>query len=600
MTTQLPLRAAARKLLRRLRPHRRLLLGGIGATVVFVVLNVLAPKLLGDATDLLIPAISGARLDVPPLARLLALVTVMYIAASGASWLQGSLTARAVQRLMFRLRQDVEAKLHRLPVSYFHGESRGTVLSKASDDMDNLAQTLNQTLTQIIQAVIMLVTVLAVMLLVSPVLALVTVLSVPLSLVVAWLLTRRSQKYFAQQWSLTAELNAQVEEDYSALAVLQSHGMNNDKLAKFNQANSNLERASAQAQFVSGALAPLMLVVNNLAYIAVVVVGALQASVGGISIGGIQAFIQFARLFNQPMGQMSSVAGVIQSGLTSASRIFEVLEAQEIHHHNTLEATPAPVRGRVQFHDVSFAFQHDSPLIEHVNFTAEPGWTVAIVGPTGAGKTTLVNLLMGFYEPVRGRITVDGIDIARMDQDDLRSHFGMVLQDAWLFAGSIRDNVQYGRLDASEEDMIEAARSAHVDHFVRALPDGYSTLLGDGGEGISRGQQQLVTIARAHLVNPAVLILDEATSSVDTRTEVQIRQAAGELQRHRTSFVIAHRLATVRDANLILVLDHGKIVEQGTHAQLLENSQLYASLYQSQFSGQDSPNTVNNVEEPRE
>ena len=575
----------ARRLLGLLRPFRWAMAGAIGATCIFVGLNVAAPKYLGDATDVVVDGVLAGVLDGRGLGRLLAVVSLMYVGASLFNWVQGSLTASSVQGVMFRLRASVEDKLHRLPSTYFQEQSRGDVLSRATNDIDNIAQALSQALTQLIMSVLMLCGALAMMLWISPLLACIALLSVPLSTLITVLVARRSQSHFARQWSETGELNAHVEEFITGHEVIKAFGYQEQAAAVFAASNDRLARAATKAQYSSGLVQPLMVLVANLNYIAVAVVGALQVTAGAMTIGGIQAFIQFSRLFTQPVGQIGGLLSVIQSCMASAGRVFVLLDAAELPAEMPGARSAAEPAGRIVFDDVTFGYRERVPAVRSLSFTVEPGQTVAIVGPTGAGKTTVVNLLMRFYELGSGHITMGGTDIADMSRDGLRSVFGVVPQDAWLFAGTVRENIAYGRPGSTDQEIVAAAEASYVDHFVRSLPAGYDTMLYNGGEPLSQGQRQLITIARAQLAGRSVLILDEATSSVDSRTEVLIRQAMQRLRRGKTSFVIAHRLSTVRDADLILVMDHGRIREQGTHHSLLAANSYYARLYAAQFAG---------------
>ena len=575
----------ARRLLGLLRPFRWAMAGAIGATCIFVGLNVAAPKYLGDATDIVVDGVLAGVLDGRGLGHLLAMVSLMYVGASLFNWIQGSLTASSVQGVMFRLRASVEDKLHRLPSTYFQEQSRGDVLSRATNDIDNIAQALSQALTQLIMSVLMLCGALAMMLWISPLLACIALLSVPLSTLITVFVARRSQSHFSRQWSETGELKAHVEEFITGHEVIKAFGYQEQAAAVFAASNDRLARAATKAQYSSGLVQPLMVLVANLNYIAVAVVGALQVTGGAMTIGGIQAFIQFSRLFTQPVGQIGGLLSVIQSCMASAGRVFDLLDAAELPAEKPGARAAAEHAGRIVFDDVTFGYRERVPAVRSLSFTVEPGQTVAIVGHTGAGKTTVVNLLMRFYELGSGRITMGGTDIAAMSRDALRSVFGVVPQDAWLFAGTVRENIAYGRPGSTEQEIVAAAEAAYVDHFVRSLPAGYDTMLYNGGEPLSQGQRQLITIARAQLAGRSVLILDEATSSVDSRTEVLIRQAMQRLRRGKTSFVIAHRLSTVRDADLILVMDHGRIREQGTHHSLLAANSYYARLYAAQFAG---------------
>ena len=558
----------------------------VAATCGFAALNVTAPKLLGDATDVVVEAFVGGDFDEGRLARLLLVVALMYIGTSLLNWLQGVLTATAVQELVFELRAAVEDKLHRLPSSHFQEQTRGDVLSRATNDVDNISQSLNQLLTQVIMAILMLCGSLAMMLWISPLLAAIALVSVPVSTLITVLIARKSQAYFAEQWASTGALNAHIEEFVTGHEVIKAFGQQDAVSQIFASGNDRLAHTSARAQYMSGAVQPLMVFIANLNYVAVAVVGALQVAAGAMTIGGVQAFIQFSRLFTQPMGQIGGMLTLMQSCAASAERVFSLLDSEEIAD-GAAAAGKQSLSGRIEFENVTFGYVPGVPAVSGLTFSVLPGQTVAIVGHTGAGKTTVVNLLMRFYERDTGRITFGGTDIADVPLDSLRSHFGVVLQDVWLFSGTIRENIEYGRPGASGADIVAAAEATHVAPFLRALPAGYSTLLGNDGDSLSQGQRQLITIARAELAGRSVLILDEATSSVDTRTEVQIRLAMKRLRRGRTSFVIAHRLSTIRDADLILVMDHGRIVEQGTHQSLLSGDGYYTRLYNAQFRGLD-------------
>ncbi|MEU4779800.1 ABC transporter ATP-binding protein [Micromonospora sp. NPDC023633] len=616
---------SARRLLGRLRPQRLQLVAVIALAVVSVGLGVVGPKVLGWATDLIFTGVIGrqlpagttadqavaaaraagndnfadmlARMDVVPgvgidfaaLARVLLLALGLYLASSVLMWWQGWLLNGVVQRTVLRLRADVEEKLNRLPLPYFDRQPRGELLSRVTNDIDNISTSLQQTLSQLLTSLLTVVGVLAMMFWISPLLALVALVAVPVSVVVTTSIAKRSQRQFIAQWAHTGELNGQIEEAFTGHELVKVFGRQREVEAAFTAKNEELFRASFGAQFISGIIMPAMMFVGNLSYVAIAVVGGLRVASGSMSLGDVQAFIQYSRQFTQPLTQVASMANLLQSGVASAERVFAVLDAEE---QSPDPVEPARVRdphGRVEFANVSFRYTPDKPLIEDLSLVAEPGHTVAIVGPTGAGKTTLVNLVMRFYELDAGRITLDGVDVTTMRRDDLRGRIGMVLQETWLFGGTIRDNIAYGRPGATEEEIVAAARATFVDRFVRSLPDGYDTVIDEEGSNVSAGEKQLITIARAFLAEPSLLILDEATSSVDTRTEVLLQRAMAALRSDRTSFVIAHRLSTIRDADLILMMEDGRIVEQGTHDELLAARGAYHRLYRSQFTAALQP-----------
>ncbi|MBN9175374.1 MAG: ABC transporter ATP-binding protein [Microbacterium sp.] len=615
---------SARRLLGRLRPDAALLSLVLLFGVFSVTLSVIGPKLLGTATNIVVagfvsarfadvPAgttkqqlidqltssgqqqaadmlrsvdfVPGAGMDFGALARVLAFVLLIYVAASILAWLQARILTGVVQRAMHRLRLDVEDKVQRLPLRYFDTVQRGELLSRVTNDVDNLGQSLQQTLSQVVVSLLTVIGVLVMMFVISPLLAVIALVTIPLTIVITVLVARRSQKLFIAQWAATGVLNARVEETFSGHSVVKVFGHQREVEADFLRENEAVYSASFGAQFVSGVIMPAMMFVGNLVYVAIAVVGGLQVANGLLSLGDVQAFIQYSRQFTQPLSQLGSMANLLQSGVASAERVFELLdESEETPDPDPAETAP-PQASRLRFEDVSFRYAPDKPLIDGLDLVAEPGSTVAIVGPTGAGKTTLVNLIMRFYDIDSGRITLDGVDTRAMTRADLRARTGMVLQDTWLFAGTIRENIAYGNPEASEEDIVRAATAAYVDRFVHALPDGYDTLLDDEATNLSVGERQLVTIARAFLAEPRILILDEATSSVDTRTELLIQRAMSRLRADRTAFVIAHRLSTIRDADLILVMEEGHIVEQGTHDQLLAAKGAYWNLYNAQFEG---------------
>ena len=489
-----------------------------------------------------------------------------------------------MQRTIFGMRSEVQDKVHRLPLGYFDKQPRGELLSRVTNDIDNVSTTLQQTMSQLLTSVLTVVAVLSMMFYISPTLALVALVSVPISIAVTGAVMKRSQGMFVQQWRRTGTLNAHIEETFSGHALVKVFGHQAEAERVFAEQNDELYEASYGAQFVSGLIMPIMMFVGNLNYVVIAVLGGLRVASGSMSLGDVQAFIQYSRQFTQPLTQVASMLNLLQSGVASAERVFELLDApEEDAEEQGLPAAPDLAHGEVRFEDVSFSYDPERPLITGLSLVAEPGHTVAIVGPTGAGKTTMVNLVMRFYDPQSGRILIDGVDITSMPRGVLRGRIGMVLQDTWLFAGSIRDNIAYGRPDASEDDILEAAQATFVDRFVHSLPDGYDTVIDEDGSNLSAGERQLVTIARAFLSDPALLILDEATSSVDTRTELLLQKAMAALRSDRTSFVIAHRLSTIRDADLILVMEDGSIVEQGSHGELLGADGAYARLYRSQF-----------------
>ena len=572
-----------KRLLSRLRRERLRVAVVIVLAFASVSMLVIGPKVLGDATDIVVRGVfSEDGVDFAELHRTLGVATALFVLSSVLAYMLSYILAGLVQRTMFRLRAEVEDKLNRLPLRYVDRNERGDLLSRVTNDIDNIAQTLQQTLSQMLTATLTIVGILVIMVWISWLLALVAIVTVPLSLLTVRAVAGRSKAKFMQQWMHTGRLNAQVEEAFTGHNIVKAFGRQKEVEQRFRTTNDQLFDASFGAQFMSGIIQPSMMVIGNLNFVAIAVLGGLQVTAGAMTLGGVQAFIQYSRQFTMPLNQLASMANMFQSGIASAERVFELLDAEEQTPELSTAATPVP-RGRVAFEHVRFSYDPATPLIEDLSLVVEPGRTVAIVGPTGAGKTTLVNLLMRFYELDGGRITIDGEDIAEMPRQQLRSNMGMVLQDTWLFSGTIRENIAYGNLEATEEQIMAAARATYVDRFVHSLPDGYDTVIDDEGSTVSAGEKQLITIARAFLAEPAILILDEATSSVDTRTEVLIQHAMAALRSQRTSFVIAHRLSTIRDADVILVMDGGQIVEQGDHAELIARGGAYANLYNAQF-----------------
>jgi ATP-binding cassette subfamily B multidrug efflux pump len=617
--------ASARRLLLHLRPERAKVLAVGGAAIASVGLSALGPVVLGRATDLIFAGVVGKQLqagiskeqaieraraqgqdqiadlltgvdlvpgqgmDFGALGQVLLIVLALYVGSALLGFLQGYLLNEVVQGTIFRLRSDVEDKLNRLPLRYFDRQPRGELLSRVTNDIDNVSQSLQQTMSQALTSVLTVLFVVSMMVWLSPTLALVALLTIPVTMIIAGSVMQRSRGHFTTQWRRTGTLNAQIEEAFTGHALVKVFGRQREVQASFEGENAELFHASFKAQFLSGLIMPIMMFIGNLNYVVIAVIGGLRVASGTMSLGNVQAFILYSRQFTQPVTQVASMVNLLQSGIASAERVFELLDAEEEasdEHHARLAAD---AHGRVTFENVSFRYEDDRPLIDDLSIVVEPGHTVAIVGPTGAGKTTLVNLIMRFYELDAGRITLDGVDIAEIQRSELRSQIGMVLQDTWLFKGTIRDNIAYGRPGATETEILEAAKATFVDRFVHNLPDGYDTVIDDEGNNVSAGEKQLITIARAFLAKPALLILDEATSSVDTRTELLLQHAMAALRSDRTSFVIAHRLSTIRDADLILMMESGRIVERGTHDQLISTGGAYAALYNSQFAGPDTP-----------
>jgi len=619
---------SAKRLVGLLAPEKVKMSIVVGLVVLSVVLTVIAPKILGLAMDAIFNGVMGSQLpagatldqvvdqarasgndqyadmlersDITPgqgidftlLGRLIIIVLGMYIVASILNWAQGYILNGLVMRVVYNLRRDIERKLNRLPLSYFDTRQRGDLMSRVTNDVDNIQTALQQAFSQLVQSALTVLGITAMMFIVSWQLALIALIALPLSALIAGVIGSRSQKLFTAQWKNTGSLNGHIEESFSGLELVRVFGRDKEMLAEFDERNEKLYRAAFGAQFVSGMIMPAMTFVSYLSYVLIAVVGGLRVASGQMTLGDATAFIQYSREFSQPLSQIAGMANQLQSGVASAERTFELLDAEEQDPETADAHLPEHTDGHVEFDGVSFSYDPEKPLIEDLSFSAQPGQTVAIVGPTGAGKTTLVNLVMRFYELTGGRILLDGVDITALTRAELRSQVGMVLQDAWLFDGTIRENIRYGRLDASDAEVVEAAEATMVDRFVRQLPDGYDTVLDADGGSVSAGERQLITIARAFIAKPKLLILDEATSSVDTRTELLVQHAMAALRSDRTSFVIAHRLSTIRDADTILVMENGRIVEQGSHAQLLEVDGAYAELYRTQFRGGEEQSAI--------
>ncbi|MCC5675407.1 ABC transporter ATP-binding protein [Kocuria rhizophila] len=626
---------SAVRLMKLLTPHKAALTVVVLAVVVSVVLGVWAPRVLGRAMDVIFAGVVGRSLpagtsqaqveaglraqgqdttadmvsamslvpgqgvDFTRLGGLILAVLAMYTVASLLMWLQGYVLNRVVMRVVYDLRAEVERKLNALPLSYFDTRQRGDVMSRVTNDVDNIQTALQQTFAQLVQDVLTVLGIVVMMFVVSWQLALVALLALPLSAVAAGVIGTRSQRMFKQQWQATGRLNGHIEESFSGHELVHAYGRQRQMQAQFDERNEELHRAAFGAQFLSGTIMPVMQFISYLSYVGIAVLGGLRVATGQLTLGDATAFIQYSREFTQPLSQVAGMATQLQSGIASAERTFELLDAPEQEPETPTAQLPERLRGEVRFEHVDFSYDKAAvaagaqPMIEDLSLHVEPGRTVAIVGPTGAGKTTLVNLILRFYEIDGGRITLDGIDIRDLARHDLRSQVGMVLQDAWLFSGSIMENIRFGRQDATDEEVLEAARATYVDRFVRALPQGYDTVVTEDGSSVSAGEKQLITIARAFLSRPSLLILDEATSAVDTRTELLVQKAMAALRAQRTSFVIAHRLSTIRDADTIIVMRSGRIVEQGSHEQLIAAHGAYAELYEAQFNSPDTePNAA--------
>ena len=612
-------RGSLQRLLRELGPERKIISVVFLLITASVVIGSFGPKILGRATNYVFygflgrrmpagiskaQAIAGLRakgenrladmlqkssvipgkgIDFHAVYHVLILAIGLYLIASLFMWIQGYLMAGVTQRTVFRLRRLAEEKLGRLPLSYFDTQSRGDLLSRVTNDIDNISNSLQQGLSNILNSLLTIIAVLSMMVWISPELAVVSLVAIPLSMFVSIRIAKRSQRQFIAQWDWTGKLNGHVEEMHTGHALVKVFGRRKQAIEDFSTLNEKLYESSFKAQFMSGIIQPTTALISNLIYVAIAVLGGYRVATGGMSLGDVQAFIQYSRQFGMPLSQIAGLMNIVQSGVASAERLFEFLDAQEEDPDPIESVEIDRAVGEVRFNNVFFRYQADQPLIEDFSLSVKPGQTVAIVGPTGAGKTTLVNLIMRFYEIDSGTITLDGKDIRMLTRDDLRRQFGMVLQDTWLFTGSMRENIAFGSLDPSHEKVVAAAKAANIDHFLRSLPDGYDSMLTDDNATVSNGERQLITIARAFMADPAILILDEATSSVDTRTEVLVQQAMAKLRVGRTSFVIAHRLSTIRDADTILVMDKGRLIEQGSHAELMARKGFYFDLYASQF-----------------
>ncbi len=585
-------KGSLRRLATYLKPHQGALVIVLFTAVLSTLFAILSPKMMGDATTAIFDGMigkmkgePGARIDFGYIGQILMILAILFVVSAAFSYIQQHVMASVSQRVVYDLREEVNRKLERLPLKYFDSRAHGDTMSRVVNDIETISSTLQQSLTQLITSLVTLVGVLAMMLWISWVMTLSVLITLPLSVMAIRAITPHSQKHFRGMTRSLGELNGHVEEMYTGHPVVKAFGYEKKSLQKFEGMNEKLYQSSWRAQFISGIVMPLMGFIGNLSYVLVCVVGSIFVIQGSITIGNVQAFLAYTRQFTMPISQTAQIANIIQSTIAAAERVFELLDEQEELPEEERKLSTQQARGEVRFERVDFGYKPDTLLIQDMSIEVKPGQTVAIVGPTGAGKTTLINLLMRFYELNDGRITIDGMDIKEMKRRELRGLFGMVLQDTWLFNGSIRENIAYGRADATEEDIVQAAKAAYADHFIRTLPEGYDTVLNEEATNLSQGQKQLLTIARAILADPTILILDEATSSVDTRTEVHIQQAMNQLMEGRTSFVIAHRLSTIREADLILVMNKGTVMEQGTHDELLARDGFYADLYFSQFSG---------------
>ncbi|WP_113673941.1 ABC transporter ATP-binding protein [Vallitalea guaymasensis] len=583
-----------KRLLGYLKPRRVSLIFVVIMAICSTIFTILAPKIMGKATTRLfndfmeiIKGVPNASVNFDAILNILIVLGVLYILSSLFSFIMQFTMASVVQKTVFTMREDVSSKLTKLPLKYYDSRTHGEILSRVTNDIDNISNTLQQSVIQLITSIITIVGVIVMMLTISPLLTLITITTLPLSIIITKNIAKKSQKYFKSQQEIIGNLNGHVEEMYTGHKIVKAYGHEKKSIKEFKEINNKLYEAGWKAQFISGIIMPMMSFVNNLGYVFVCIAGGILMIKKSIQLGDIQAFIQYSRSFGQPIVQTANIANIIQSTIASAERVFEVLDEEEEIPDKNNPVQMDNLKGNVRFDHVDFGYKEDVTLINNMNIDVKKGQTVAIVGPTGAGKTTLVNLLMRFYELKDGTISIDGVNINDLRRSDLRNLFGMVLQDTWLFKGTIRDNIAYGKEGASEEEIIRATKAAHADHFIRTLPEGYDTVLNEEANNISQGQKQLLTIARAILANPSILILDEATSSVDTRTEIYIQKAMESLMKGRTSFVIAHRLSTIKDADMILVMNNGDIIEKGNHQELLEFNGFYAELYNSQFVGSE-------------
>ena len=580
-----------KRLLTYLKPHRIKLITVLFLAILSTLFSILSPKVMSHVTDTIVngvmmklKGVPGASIDFPAIKKILLILIILYVISAAFSYLQQYVMAGVAQKTVFKLRNDVNEKLSRLPLKFFDNNTNGEILSRITNDIDNISSTLQQSLTQLITSVVTIIGVIFMMLSISPIMTLIVLVTLPIGVLGIRPIIKRSQRFFSNQQRELGKLNGHIEEMYTGHTVIKAFGHEKKSIEEFNQINEKLYEAGWKAQFISGIIMPFMNFINNIGYVIVSVVGGVLVTKKMLTIGDIQAFIQYSKQFTQPINQTANIANILQSTIASAERVFELLDETEEIQKGKDAKNLENVKGEIIFNNVNFGYKENTPLIENMNLHVKPGETIAIVGPTGAGKTTLINLLMGFYNINDGKITIDNVDINDLNGGDLRSNFGMVLQDTWLFKGTIKENIAYGKENATDEEIIQAAKAAHAHHFIKTLPEGYDTVLNEEASNISQGQKQLLTIARAILANPAILILDEATSSVDTRTEHYIQTAMNNLSKGRTSFIIAHRLSTIREADTILVMNQGNVIEQGNHQSLMEKGGFYADLYNSQFS----------------